>query len=233
MGKALASAPVSETVPTVVIRPSRGWVSPNLREMWQYRDLLYFFVWRAVKVRYKQTVLGITWALIQPVFLMIVFTLFFGQLAGIPSGGVPYPVFAFAALLPWTLFARGLSDASMSLVANQNLVTKIYFPRILLPTSAVLAAIVDFLIAFTVLVALMFYYGIVPTLALVTLPGFVLLAVLAALGIGFWFSALNARYRDIRHTLRWFRDARNNLQERCLSGPIGPDNPYYLALVNI
>jgi lipopolysaccharide transport system permease protein len=174
---------------------------PNLRELWAYRELLYFFVWRDVKVRYKQTVLGVAWAVIQPVFMMFVFTLFFGQLARVPSDGVPYPIFAYVALLPWNLFARGLTDASTSLVANQNLVTKVYFPRLMLPASAVLAGFVDFSIAFTVLVALMLYYGIVPTLAIITLPIFVAIAVLSAMGIGFWFSALDARYRDIRYTL--------------------------------
>lgn len=184
-----------------MIRPGRGWTLPNLRELWIYRELLYFLVWRDVKVRYKQTVLGVAWAVLQPVFLMLVFTLFFGMLARIPSGDVPYPVFAYVALLPWSLFARGLTDASTSLVANQNLVTKVYFPRILLPASAVLAAVVDFGIAFVVLVGLMLYYGILPTIAVLILPLFVIVAVMAAMGIGFWFSALDAKYRDIRYTL--------------------------------
>ena len=190
-----------EAAPTVVIRPSRGWIPLNLRELWGYRELLYFLVWRDVKVRYKQTALGVSWAVIQPVLMMVVFALFFGQLVGISSGDVPYPIFVYVALLPWNLFARGLGEASQSLVANQGLVTKVYFPRLILPAAAVLAALVDFGIAFTVLVGLMLFYGIVPSLAILTLPLFILIAVMAAMGIGFWFSALNARYRDVRHTL--------------------------------
>ena len=154
-----------------------------------------------MKVRYKQTVLGVAWAVLQPVFMMVIFTLFFGMFAGVPSEGVPYAIFAYAALLPWNLFARGLSDGSTSLVANYNLVTKVYFPRLLLPASAVLAALVDFGIAFVVLIGLLLYFGIVPTLAVLTLPLFVLVAVLAAMGIAFWLSAMDAKYRDIRHTL--------------------------------
>lgn len=190
-----------EETPEFIISPSRGWTLVNLREVWAYRELLYFLVWRDVKVRYKQTVLGIAWAVLQPLFLMLVFTLFFGQLARIPSGGVPYPIFAYVALLPWTLFARGLTDASTSLVANERLVTKIYFPRLILPASAIFAALVDFAIATVLLVAMMLYYGIAPTLAIVALPLFVLIAAMSAMGIGFWFSALDARYRDIRYTL--------------------------------
>lgn len=191
----------SDAVPVTTLTPSRGWSLPNVRELWEYRELLYFLVWRDVKVRYKQTVLGVAWAIIQPVFMMIIFALFFGRLAGISSNGVPYEVFAYAALLPWNLFARGLTDASTSLVGNQQLVTKVYFPRLFLPTAAVLAALVDFGIAFSVLVALMFYYGVVPTLAIGALPLFVSIAVISSMGIGFWGSAMNAKYRDIRYTL--------------------------------
>jgi len=154
-----------------------------------------------VKVRYKQTILGVAWAVLQPLFLMLIFTIFFGMLARIPSDGVPYPIFAYAALLPWNLFARGLTDASTSLTANQNLITKVYFPRILLPAAAVLAAVVDFAVAFTVLLSLMVYYGIVPTFAVVSLPLFVAVAIMASMSIGFWFSALDAKYRDIRYTI--------------------------------
>lgn len=186
---------------SVVIRPTSRWAFPNLKELWAYRELLYFFVWRDVKVRYKQTILGIGWAVIQPVAIVIVFTLFFGQLVGISSNGVPYPVFAYVALLPWNLFARGLTDASTSLVANQNLVSKVYFPRIFLPVSAVLSALVDFVIGLVVLVPLMLYYGIIPTLAVLALPLFVLVAVMAAVGVGLWLSALDAKYRDVRHVL--------------------------------
>ena len=192
---------VSETAQTVVIEPSRGWIPLNLREIWDFRELLYFLIWKTVKVRYKQSVLGAGWAVLQPLLMTIVFTLFFSQLIGISSDGVPYPVFVFAALLPWTLFARGLSGASTSLVDNSNLVTKTYFPRLILPASAVLAGLVDFSIAFIVLVALMVFFGILPTLAIVALPLFVVIAVMAAMGIGFWFSALDAKYRDVRQTL--------------------------------
>ncbi len=188
-------------LPLTVITPRSGWLGVSRRELWAYRELLYFLVWRDLKVRYKQTVLGIGWAVLQPIFLMAVFTLFFGTLAGIQTTGVPYPVFAFAALLPWTLFARGLTDASTSLSANRNLITKVYFPRILLPAASVLAAVVDFLVAFVVLLVLMTYYGIVPTLAVAALPLFVGLAIVASMGIGFWFSALDAKYRDVKYTL--------------------------------
>ncbi len=192
---------MSKTSPTVIIRPSRGWRSVNLRELWHYRELLYFLIWRDVKVRYKQTVIGVGWAVIQPVLMMIVFTLFFGRLIGISSNGVAYPVFAYVALLPWNLFARGLTDSSTSLVANSQLVTKVYFPRLILPASAVLAALVDFLFAFGVLIGLMLYYGIVPTVSILTLPLFLVIALMSSMGIGFWFSALDARYRDVRYTI--------------------------------
>ena len=184
-----------------VVRPTRGWRPLNLRELWHYRGLLYFLIWRDVKVRYKQTVLGVAWAVIQPVFMMIVFTLIFDRLAGLPSEGNPYPVFAFVALLPWNLFVRGLSDAGTSVVGNQQLLTKIYFPRLILPASAVLAALVDLLIAFGVLAGLLLYYGIMPSLALLALPVFLVVAIISAMGIGFWLSAVDARYRDVRHTI--------------------------------
>lgn len=185
----------------VVIRPSSGFVPLNLRELWEYRELLYFFTWRDVKVRYKQTVLGVAWAVIQPLFMMLVFTLFFGRLAKIPSDGLPYPIFAFTALLPWQLFSRALTDASTSLVANERLITKAYFPRLLVPASAVMASFVDFAIALVLLVGLMLFYGIVPTMALLTLPLFILLALMTALGVALWLSALDAQYRDVRYTL--------------------------------
>lgn len=183
------------------IQPTRGWLSIDLHELWAYRELLYFLIWRNVKVRYRQTVLGIGWAVLQPVFMMIVFTVFFGQLAGIPSGGIPYPIFAYVALLPWNLFALGLTGASTSLSANENLITKVYFPRLLLPLSAVLVGLVDFSVALAVLVGLILYYGIVPTIAIAALPLFVLLAVMSSIGVGLWFSAIDAKYRDVRHTL--------------------------------
>src|SRR5829696_6995909 len=184
-----------------VIQPSRGWVPLRLRELWEYRELLYFLTWRDVKVRYKQTALGAAWAVIQPFFMMIVFSLFFGKLGGIPSDGIPYPVFAFCALLPWQLFAHALSESSNSLVANERLITKVYFPRLIVPISAVLGGLVDFAIAFVILLGMMAYYGIMPTVRVVRLPLFLLFAVMTALGVGLWLSALNVQYRDVRYTI--------------------------------
>ena len=185
----------------LVIRPISGWVPLNLAEIWKYRELLYFLTWRDIKVRYKQTILGIAWAVIQPLFMMLIFTVFFGRLAKVPSDGLPYPIFAFTALLPWQMFSRALTDASTSLVVNERLITKVYFPRLLVPASAVLASLVDFCIAFVLLLGMMLFYAIAPTGAVWTLPLFILLALMSALGIGFWLSALNAQYRDIRYTL--------------------------------
>jgi len=170
-------------------------------EMWAFRDLLYFLAWRDLKVRYKQTFIGAAWAVLQPLLTMTVFTLFFGRLAKIPSEGFPYPVFAFCGLLPWQLFAFSLSETSNSLVANKQLVTKVYFPRLLLPVSSLVVGIVDFFLAFGVLLALMAFYGLVPTWRIVYLPLFVLLAVVVALGVGLWLAALNVKYRDVRYTL--------------------------------
>jgi len=176
-------------------------VTLNLVELWEYRELLYFLTWRDIKVRYKQTALGAAWAVIQPLGMMLVFTIFFGRLIGVPSDGLPYPIFAYTALLPWQLFSRALTDASTSLVVNEHLITKVYFPRLLVPVSAVLASLVDFAIAFVLLLGMMVFYGIVPTGAVILLPLFILLALITALGIGFWLSALNAQYRDVRYAL--------------------------------
>ena len=188
---------------SLLIRPPSGWASLGLRELWEYRELLYFLVWRDVKVRYKQTALGAAWAIIQPFFMMVVFSLFFGRLGGIPSDGIPYPVFVYCALLPWQLFAHALSESSNSLVGNQNLITKVYFPRLVVPISAVLGGLVDFAIAFVILVGMMAYFGIAPTVMIVTLPLFLLLAVATALGVGLWLSALNVQYRDVRYTINF------------------------------
>jgi lipopolysaccharide transport system permease protein len=183
------------------IEPPTSWPSVELRELWEYRELLYFLTWRDIKVRYKQTVLGAAWAVIQPLFMMAVFSLFFGKLAGVPSDGIPYPVFTFCGLLPWQLFAYSVTQASNSLVGSQNLITKVYFPRLVVPISAVLGGVVDFAIAFVLLLAMMFYYGIGPGWQMMALPGLVLLAILAALGVGLWLSALNVQYRDVRYTI--------------------------------
>ncbi len=187
--------------PRLLIRPSRGWAALDLADLWQYRELIYFLTWRDIKVRYKQTALGAAWAIIQPFFTMVVFSIFFGRLAGIPSDGLPYPIFAYCALLPWQLFAHALTESSNSLVANERLITKVYFPRLVIPISAVLAGLLDFLVAFVVLIGMMMYYHIRPTAALWTVPLFLLLAVGAALGVGLWLSALNVQYRDVRYTI--------------------------------
>jgi lipopolysaccharide transport system permease protein len=183
------------------IEPSQGWVSLKLGELGEYRELLYFLVWRDVKVRYKQTVLGAAWAIIQPFFTMVVFSLFFGRLAKIPSDGVPYPIFSYAALLPWNYFAQSLSQSSDSLVGSANLIRKVYFPRLVMPISGVLAGLVDFAIAFTVLLGMMVYYGIRPTVGMLLLPLFMVLAMVTALGVGMWLSALNVQYRDVRYVV--------------------------------
>jgi lipopolysaccharide transport system permease protein len=184
-----------------VIEPSGTWAAPNLGQLWEYRELLYFLVWRDIKVRYKQTVLGAAWAVLQPLATMAVFSIFLGRLAGVPSDGLPYPLFAFAALVPWHLFAHALTESANSLVANQQLLTKVYFPRLVIPLAAVLAGLVDFTLALGVLIAMMAWYGLGVTPAVLALPLFVLLVVVTALGAGLWLSALNVRYRDVRYTL--------------------------------
>ena len=184
-----------------LIHPSRGWISLKLSELWEYRELLYFLTWRDIKVRYKQTAIGVAWAVIQPFFAMVIFSIFFGQLAKIPSDGIPYPIFAYCALLPWQLFSHALNESSNSLVANQGLITKVYFPRLIIPVAPVLAGLVDFGIAFLVLIGMMLYYGIMPTFAVFTIPLFLILAVATALSVGLWLSALNVEYRDVRYTI--------------------------------
>lgn len=191
----------SEAFPSVIIQPSRGWVHLNLRELWEYRELLYFLVWRDIKVRYKQTVLGGMWAIIQPLFTMIVFALFFGELARISSDGVPYPIFSYAALVPWFYYSNALNNAANSLVGNTNLVSKVYFPRLILPTSPVAAGLVDFLISLSLLFVMMFYYGIAPTPYVVVFPLLTLLLMMIAAGTGMWLAALNAQYRDVRYAI--------------------------------
>jgi len=186
-------------VPTFRIAPSKGWVPLKLRELWEYRELLYFLIWRDVKVRYKQTALGASWAIIQPFFTMLVFSIFFGSLGKMPSDGIPYPIFAFTALVPWGFFANGLSQSSNSLVGSSHLITKVYFPRLIVPLGSVFSGIVDFLVAFAVLLAMMLYYGLLPSINVLWLPLFVLLALVTSLGVGLWLSALNVEYRDVRY----------------------------------
>lgn len=178
-----------------------------MRELWEYRELLFFLVWRDVKVRYQQTALGAAWAIINPLFTMVVFSIFFGQLAKIPSDGVPYPIFSLAALVPWTFFASGLALAANSIVNDNSLVTKIYFPRLAIPTAAVLSNLVDFALSFLVLLAMMGFYGVHLRLRLVWLPLLVLLALVTALGAGLWLSALNVRYRDVRYVVPYLIQA--------------------------
>jgi len=191
----------SSKVPTIHIAPSKGWVSLKLGELWEYRELLYFLTWRDIKVRYKQTALGAAWAIIQPFFTMVVFSLFFGRLAKVPSDGIPYPIFAYAALVPWTFFAGGLSQSSNSLVGNSNLIKKVYFPRLAVPIATVLSEAVDFGLAFVVLLGMMLYYGIFPTVNTLWLPVFLLLALVTSLGVGLWLSALNVQFRDVRYVV--------------------------------
>jgi lipopolysaccharide transport system permease protein len=181
------------------IRPSRGWRLPGLGELWRYRELIYFLVWRDVKVRYKQTALGAAWAVIQPLATMGVFSVFFGRLAGVPSDGAPYPLFALTALVPWTFFSQGLIQSSNSLVGSQNLLTKVYFPRLAIPLAAVLAGVVDFLVAFVLLLGTLAFYRVVPTARVLWLPLFLLLAFVTSLGVGLWLSAWSVRYRDVRY----------------------------------
>jgi len=190
-----------EKTPFIRIESSKGWVSLKLKELWEYKELLYFLIWRDIKVRYKQTVLGAAWAIIQPFFTMVVFSLFFGKLAKMPSDGIPYPIFAYAALVPWTFFANGLGKASNSLVGSANLIKKIYFPRLCLPVSSVLSGIVDFVLAFIVLIVMMFYFGIVPTINIVWLPLLLMLAFVASLGVSLWLSAMNVQFRDVQYII--------------------------------
>ena len=185
----------------VVIEPPSRWPRLGAGDLWEHRELLYFLTWRDVKVRYKQTLLGVTWAILQPLATMLVFSLFFGRLARMPSEGVPYPLFAFTALVPWTFFANGLTQAANSVVLNQNLVTKIYFPRLAIPIATVLAGAVDFVLAFLLLVVLMVYYGVPVSPRMLWIVPFSLLALLTALGVGFWLAALNVQYRDVRYTV--------------------------------
>jgi len=186
---------------TVVIQPVKGLVALNLRDLWIYRELVYFLTWRDLKVRYKQSVLGVLWAIIKPLLTMVVFTIFFGNLAKLPSDGLPYPIWSYTGLLPWEFFAAALGVSARSMLTSGSMVSKIYFPRIIVPLSSVFANLVDFLIAFVILIGMMFFYKISPTINMVWLPLFLLLAVVTALGVGLWFSALLVMYRDVNYLL--------------------------------
>ena len=187
--------------PVRVIGPGREWISTGIAELIEYHELLFFLVWRDIKVRYKQSVLGAMWAILQPFLTMIVFTLFFNRMAGVDSGEVPYPLFSFAGLLPWTFFAQGLSQSSNSLVGSANLIKKVYFPRVVVPISSILSGVVDFALAFVVLIGMMAWYGVMPTVSVVFLPLLLLLAFTTSLGIGLWLAALNVEYRDVRYVV--------------------------------
>ncbi|MBS1790716.1 MAG: ABC transporter permease [Acidobacteria bacterium] len=189
-----------DKLPFYRIQPSRGWVALRLRELWEYRELLYFLTWRDIKVRYKQTALGVAWAIIQPLFTMLVFT-FIRGLAKIPSDGIPYPVFCYAALVPWTFFANGLTNSSNSLIGSSNLLSKVYFPRLTIPLATVLSGVVDLVLAFVLLLVMMLYYGVAITWQILWLPLFLLLALITSLGIGLWLSALNVQYRDVKYVV--------------------------------
>jgi lipopolysaccharide transport system permease protein len=191
----------TEGIPVVVIQPSPGWALWNPRELWGYRELLYFLVWRDIKVRYKQTLLGAAWAVLQPLATMVVFTIFFGRLANVGSEGLPYPIFSFAALLPWTFFAQGLTGSSNSVVGSANLITKVYFPRLIIPVAAVLTGVVDFAIASVLLIPLMATYDVWPGAAVILAPVFLILCCGVCLGAGLWLAALNAEFRDVRYVI--------------------------------
>ncbi len=201
MANDITTSPKREDASVTVIRPPRGWLPIDLPELWAYRELLFFFVWRDIKVRYKQTLLGFAWAILQPLLTMIVFTLFFGTLAKVPSEDIPYPLFSYAAVLPWTLFAEGITRSSNSLIQEANLLQKIYFPRLLLPFSGVLSPVVDFAIALVILVALMIYFSFAPAVTILLLPVFLILQLMLALGVGLWLSAVNVEYRDVRYVI--------------------------------
>jgi lipopolysaccharide transport system permease protein len=194
-----AAIPHGVNVTRLRIEPTKGWGALNLGDLWAHRELVYFLTWRDIKVRYKQTVLGALWAILQPALTMIVFSLFFGKLAKMPSDGVPYSVFSYVALVPWTFFANGLNQASNGLVHNQNLITKVYFPRLAIPIASVLAGLLDFMLAFALMLALVAYYQIVPGWQVVFLPMFLLLALISALGVGLWLAALNVQFRDVHY----------------------------------
>ena len=198
----VAATPISKP-PIPVMRitpPTRWWILP-FGELWAFRELVYFFVWRDIKIRYKQTAIGAAWAVLQPLLTMMIFSLFFGRLAHIPSEGLPYPIFYYSALLPWMYFAASLQNATNTIVENQRVITKVYFPRLALPLASVLSGLVDFAVSFVMFVVLMIYYSIRPTASILWFPAFILLAVLTALGVGLWLSALNALYRDVRYVL--------------------------------
>jgi lipopolysaccharide transport system permease protein len=195
------NTPEMNSPPHLHISPPKKWIPIDLHELWNYRELLYTFTWRDVKIRYKQTALGFLWAILQPLCMMLIFTVFFGRLAKIPSDGIPYPLFVLAALLPWTLFAEGITRSTSSMITNSHIMTKVYFPRLIMPLSGILSPLVDFVFSFLILIVMMILYGFIPTLNILFLPLFLLLALVTSLGIGLWLSALNVQYRDFQYTI--------------------------------
>jgi lipopolysaccharide transport system permease protein len=234
------STEITKHEPKIVhIKPTQGWASLNLRDLWTYRELIYFMIWRDLLVRYKQTVLGVTWAILQPFLQMVVFSIFFGELAKVPTdNGIPYPIFSYAALLPFTLFTKALNDASRSLVGHQNMVTKIYFPRLILPLSSVLGGIVDFGLAFIVLIGLMIYYSItggfhfIINAAWLWLPFFILLALVTALGVALWLSALYVQYRDVGYVLPFLAEVWKFVSPVVYSSTMIPEQWQMLYSIN-
>ncbi len=221
----VSSATVPKYIPATILEPSRGWSSFELRELWEYRDLLYFLTWRDVKVRYTQTALGVAWVVLQPLVSMLIFSVIFGQLAALPSDGIPYPVFTLTALLPWQLFSGGLTRASLSLVTDARLLTKVYFPRLIIPISAIGAVLVDFVIALVVLFVLMWTYGIGPSERILWLPFLILFAIAATLAISLWLSALNVQYRDVQYMIPFLMQAWMYASPIAYSGNLIPAGP--------
>jgi lipopolysaccharide transport system permease protein len=219
----------NEVTLLTIIRPSRGWMGVNIGELWRYRELLYFLIWRDIKVRYKQSVLGVAWAILQPFLTMVIFTLFFGRWAGIPTDELPQPLFYFAGLLPWQFFQSGVIKAGTSLVASSNLITKVYFPRLDIPIAPVMAALVDFFLAFLILIGMMVFYGISPKAAIWTLPLFLILALITAMGVGIWLASLNVSYRDIGYVIPFLLQVWFFLSPVVYSANIVPQaiRPYY------
>jgi len=195
---------MTQSTPITIIKPSKGWSALNLRDLWNYRELLYFLIWRDIKVLYKQTVIGAAWAILQPLLTMVVFTIFFGKIAKIPSEGIPYPIFSYSGLLIWTYFSSGVSNSGNSLIGSANLITKVYFPRLIIPLSSSLSGVVNYSIAFLILIFMMLYYGFLPNYSIILLPLIVFLAFISATGLGLWLSALNVKYRDVRYVIPFF-----------------------------
>lgn len=220
------------TSDTLIIKPSSGWVALDLPALWEYRELLYFLTWRDIKVRYKQTALGVVWAILQPLFLMAILSFFLGRLAKVPSNGLPYPIFVLSALLPWQLFAYVLTQSSNSLVANDRLICKVYFPRLVIPVAAVLSGLMDFFIAFLILLVLLFFYGVAPTTAFWALPGFVLFAMVTALAAGLWLSALNVQYRDVKHAIPFMTQVLLFMSPVAYSSSLVPESWRWLYSLN-